>query len=183
MIAALQRRWQHLADRERAMLALGGGACLLILAYAYLIDPQLEDLDRLARQASRRERAMSELTALARDYETVVARIGQLEAKARPATGAFPLLPFLEETASQGGIRERIASMQPVTAPAQEGGFRESSVELRLDGVTMPQLLGFLAQLDRAPVGLQIKRFQLKPRFDAPYLLEARLRVSSYEKE
>jgi general secretion pathway protein M len=183
MIKTWRQRWTRLSDRERAVVALGGMVGLLCLVYAFLVDPRLDEWDRLTRQAARKERAMKELAVVAKDYAAVTVHLRKLEARVKPAAEGFSLLPFLEETAVQGQIRERLASMQPVTAPAQEGGYREAAVELRFDGLTMPQLLEYLAQIDRAPVGLQIKHFQLKPRFDAPYLLEVRLRVSSYEKE
>jgi general secretion pathway protein M len=177
------QRWERLSDRERTVVTLGGIVLLLGLGFAFIVDPELERLDLLNRQAARKERAMGELAAIVKDYAEINARLQQFEARVKPAAGTFSLLPFLEDAAAQGQIRDRIASMQPITASPAEAGYREAAVEMRLDGLTMPQLVAFLAQLDRAPAGLQIKRFQMKPRFDAPYLLEVRLRVSSYEKE
>lgn len=183
MISASLQRWERLSDRERAVVTIGGLVLLLGLGFAFIVDPALERLDLLHRQAVRKERATGELAAIVKDYTEVQARLQRFEARLKPVAGTFSLLPFLEEAATQGQIRDRIASMQPLPASTAGGGYREAAVEMRLDGLTMPQLLAFLAHLDRAPARLQIKRFQMKPRFDAPYLLDVRLRVSSYEKE
>jgi general secretion pathway protein M len=72
--------------------------------------------------------------------------------------------------------------MQPQpTQPAQ--GYRETAVELRLEAVSLPRLMALLVALEGSPYLVQIKRLQIKPRFDAPEQLEATLLVSTYEKE
>ena len=72
--------------------------------------------------------------------------------------------------------------MRPQTNPPVQG-YKETAVEVRLEGVLLPELLALLVRLDDSPYLLRVKRVQIKPRFDAPHLLEATLLVSTHEKE
>jgi general secretion pathway protein M len=55
-------------------------------------------------------------------------------------------------------------------------------VDLRLDGVQLPQLLGLLVALEQAPYDVQVHHLQIKPKYDNPINLDATLRIVSYAK-
>jgi hypothetical protein len=180
-MTALTQRWQALTDRERRLLLIGGVLTVLAALYAVVIDPLLDRIDVLDQQLATKTRAIRELAALAEDYRPLQTRLTQLEARMAPAGGGFSLPSFLEETASATRIRDRIAAMQPQVVPPSQG-YKEYSVEVRFDGVALPSLLDFLGRLEASPTLIQIKRFHMKPRYDAPHFFEASLRISAYEK-
>lgn len=182
MMAALLQRWQALTDRERRLLLVGGALIALAALYAVVIDPLLERIDVLDQQLAKKTRAIRELASLAEAYRPLQRRLAQLEDRLAPGGGGFSLPSFLEETASATRIRDRIAAMQPQAVPPSQG-YKEIAVEIRFDGVALPGLLDFLGRLEASPIFIQIKRFQMKPRYDAPHFFEASLRISAYEKQ
>lgn len=181
MRQAIQQRWTALSSRERMIVLTAGGLLAAGLLFALAIDPMLEQLDQLDRQAAGKQRAIRELTGLGAEYATARARLTRLEERMAAGQGKFSLLSYLEEAASYAQVRDRITGMQPQISPPTQG-YKEMSVELRLDGVQMPQVVALLVKLEDSPYLLQVKRLQIKPRFDAPHLLEATLMVSTYEK-
>jgi hypothetical protein len=181
-MTALSHRWQALNDRERRLLLIGGALIALAALYTVVIDPLLERIEVQDQQLAKKTRAIRELASLAEDYRPLQTRLAQLEARLAPAGGGFSLPSFLEETASATRIRDRIAAMQPQVVPPSQG-YKEISVEIRLDGVALSSLLDFLGRLEASPTLIQIKRFQMKPRYDAPHFFEASLRISAYEKQ
>lgn len=170
-----------MSGRERAILLGGGILGILSLGFVLIVDPWLESLDRLDRQISRAQHHQRELRSLGAQAAILRGRVKAVEAKLEAAQGHFALLPFLEEAATAALVRDRITAMQPqATTPAQ--GYTETAVEVRLEGVLLPDLLAFLLKVENSPYLIQVKRVQLRPRFDSPHLLEATVLVSTHEK-
>lgn len=181
MMRSLQERWQQLSARERSILFVGGIVAGLSLVFVLVIDPLLARLDRLERQALRKQKDIKELAVLSREYAEKRVRLAKVEARMPAADGQFSLLTFLEEAATATHVRERIAGMQPqVQSLAQ--GYQETAVDLRLEGVQLPELLALLVAIEQAPYELQVRHLQIRPKFDNPVNLDATVRVLSYAK-
>ncbi|MGQ0812506.1 MAG: type II secretion system protein GspM [Nitrospiraceae bacterium] len=181
MIHAARHRWNHLSGRERMIVVCGGTLVLLSLLFVVVVDPLLTRLDRLERQALRKERDMKELTALSAEYALLKARLSKIEEGMPSIDGQFSILPFLEDAAATSQMRDRIVGMQPQN-PTLMQGYQETSVDLRLDGIQFPQLVDLLVDLESSLHGIQVRHLQITPRFDTPYLLAANLRVTAYAK-
>jgi general secretion pathway protein M len=165
------------------MLVVAAGIVLAaVLLFMLAVDPLIERLDLLDRQVAGKERAIRELAIVGADYSIAKTRHARLDDRVAAGQGKFSLLSYLEESAAGAQLRDHIAAMQPQTASSVEG-YRETSVELRLEGVGFPQLLMLLSKLEESPYLLRVKRLQMKPRFDAPQVSDVTLLVSTYDKE
>ncbi len=181
MMDSLRQRWSDYSTRERVLIASGVAAILLSALFLVVIDPWLDRLSVLDRQHAKKARDYEDLIRLEVQYRHLQDRITKLEQRLAKGTGQFSLLPFLEETAASTGIRDHIVAMQPQpTVPLS--GYQETAVEIRLDGMGLPQLLALLAAVEHAPALVQVKRLQITPRYDTPHLLQVTIRVASYEK-
>ena len=181
MMATLQERWRHLAARERMIVMIGGALVIASLVFLIVIDPLLARIDKLDRQTARKSKDRVELSALAAEYASKQARIAKLEQRLPSGDGQFSLLAFMEEAAASVQIRDRIVGMQPQQGTVQHG-YQETAVDLRLDGVQLPQLLALLVALEQAPYDVQVHHLQIKPKYDNPVNLDATLRIVSYAK-
>lgn len=181
MMHQLRERWTHLAPRERMILSAGGAVVVASLLFVLVVDPLLAAMDRLDRQAAKKQRESSELTAMGADYASKRARLTRAEQRMPVTDAGFSLLAFIEDAANQAHVRERIAGMQPqVQSLAQ--GYQETAVDLRLDGIQLPDLMALLLAIDQAPYELQVRHLQVRPKFDNPVNLDATVRVVSYAK-
>ena len=181
MMATLQERWRHLAARERLIVMIGAGVVIASLLFLLVIDPLLARIDKLERQTVKKSKERGELSALAVDYAAKQARVVKLEQRLPSGDGQFSLLAFMEEAAASVQIRDRIVGMQPQQGTTQHG-YQETAVDLRLDGVQLPQLLALLVALEQAPYDVQVHHLQIKPKYDNPVNLDATLRIVSYAK-
>ena len=181
MMSMLQERWRHLATRERTIVVVGAIVVIASLLFLIVVDPLLARIDRLERQAMRKSKDRGELSLLAAEYAAKQARLAKLEQRLPPADAPFSLLAFMEEAAASVQIRDRIVGMQP-QQPTILQGYQETSVDLRLDGVQLPQLLALLVALEQAPYDVQVRHLQIKPKYDNPVNLDATLRIVSYAK-
>jgi general secretion pathway protein M len=181
MMATLQERWRHLAARERIILAAGAAVVIASLLFLIIVDPLLDRVDKAERQTARKSKERVELAALAADYAAKQGRVAKLEQRLPNGDGQFSLLAFMEEAAASVQIRDRIVGMQPQAGTVQHG-YQETAVDLRLDGVQLPQLLSLLVALEQAPYDVQVHHLQIKPKYDNPVSLDATLRIVSYAK-
>ncbi|HEY7129218.1 MAG TPA: type II secretion system protein GspM [Nitrospira sp.] len=181
MMATLQERWRYLAARERMILALGAAVVIASLLFLLIVDPLLARIDKVERQTARKSKERVELAALAADYTAKQARVARLQQRLPNGDGQFSLLAFMEEAAASVQIRDRIVGMQPQQGTTQHG-YQETAVDLRLDGVQLPQLLALLVALEQAPYDVQVHHLQIKPKYDNPINLDATLRIVSYAK-
>jgi len=182
MRTRLQERWANLPGRQRAIAAAGGLMAAASLLFVLVVDPILERRDLLDRQIARKLRAIGDLAVVGPEYVTARARLAQIEKRIEDGKGRFSLLPYLEEAAATVQVRDRIVSMQPNPASSTQG-YKETAVELRLESLQFPELLALLVKLENSPYLVQVKRLQVKPRFDAVHLLEVTLLIATYEKD
>lgn len=177
----LKERWQHFSQRERIIVAAGGALVAAALVFLLIIDPLMATIDKLDRQSRRKAKDSQELALVAQEYVVKQARIAKLEQRMPIPPAQFSLLAFMEEATTTAQIRDRITGMQP-QAPIVVQGYQETAVDLRLDGVSLSQLLALLVAIEQAPYDVQVHHLQLKPKYDNPVNLDATLRIVTYAK-
>ena len=181
MMQILKERWQHFSPRERIIVSVGGAMVAAALVFLLIVDPLLASIDKLDRQAKRKAKDSQELALVAQEYVLKQARIAKLEQRMPSPPAQFSLLAFMEEATTTAQIRDRIVGMQP-QAPIIVQGYQETSVDLRLDGVSLPQLLALLVAIEQAPYDVQVRHLQMKPKYDNPVNLDATLKIVTYAK-
>jgi general secretion pathway protein M len=181
MMQMLKERWQHFSPRERIIVSVGGAMVAAALVFLLIVDPLLASIDKLDRQAKRKAKDSQELALVSQEYLLKQARITKLEQRMPSPPAQFSLLAFMEEATTTAQIRDRIVGMQP-QAPITVQGYQETSVDLRLDGVTLPQLLALLVAIEQAPYDVQVRHLQMKPKYDNPVNLDATLKIVTYAK-
>ncbi len=181
MTQGLAQRWKTLSRRERFTIGIGAAVIGAALLFVGVVDPLLERQEVLERQAGRKQREIREIATLGAQYAALQARLSTLENRLPPPEAQFSLVAFAEDAAAHARVRERIVGMQP-QPPAVMQSYQETSVDLRLDGVSLTDLLALLVELEQAPYDVQVRHLQIKPKYDAPYLLDANLRVVSHDR-
>lgn len=181
MTQGLAQRWKALSQRERLAIGIGAVVIVAALLFVGVVDPLLERQEVLERQAARKQREIREVATLGAEYAALRARLTTLENRLPPPETQFSLVAFVEDAAAQARVRERIVGMQP-QPPAVMQSYQETSVDLRLDGVSLTDLLALLVELEQAPYDVQVRHLQIKPKYDAPSLLDANLRVVSHDR-
>jgi general secretion pathway protein M len=177
-----QQRWGSLSSRERMVVIGLGIVTVAALLFTLVVDPLLDEIDRLDRQLASKQRVLSQLAVLGAEYTMARAQLDAFDRRITAGQGTFSLLSYLEEAASAAQVREQITAMQPQASVSNQG-YREVTAELRLGGVPFSSLLVLVAKLEDSPHLLQVGRLHVKPRVDAPHRFDAGLTVSTYEKE
>ncbi|NGZ08402.1 MAG: hypothetical protein CV088_03325 [Nitrospira sp. LK70] len=181
MMQGFRERWRQMSQRERTIVLAGGIVLGLSLLFVLIVDPLLDRLDRLDRQEVRKRKDLAELTVLGQAYLVKRDRLAKAESRMPGTDSRFSLLTFMEEAATTAHVRERITGMQPQQQTLAQG-YEETTVDLRLDGIQLPDLLALLVVIDQAPYDLHVRHLQIRPKFDNPVNIDATVRVLSYAK-
>ena len=181
MMQILRERWRQMSQRERTVVLVGGLVVGLSLLFVLVVDPLLAKIERLERQTVRMQKDIKELIILGQEYAAKRERLAEAERRMPAPDSQFSLLTFMEEAATTAHVRERITGMQPQVQPVAQG-YHETAVDLRLEGVQLPELLALLVAIDQAPYDLHVRHLHVRPKFDNPVNLDATIRVLSYAK-
>ncbi|HMB17069.1 MAG TPA: hypothetical protein VKN62_12235, partial [Pelovirga sp.] len=91
------------------------------------------------------------------------------------------LFSQVENLTKQMGVRDQLLSMRPQPDSVQDG-FRQQTVEIRLERVTLSQLVGFLHAAEHRSHGIQVRSLRVRPRFDSRSQLDVNLVLMSLER-
>jgi general secretion pathway protein M len=169
---------QNLGTRERVFIMGAGIAILLTLLFTMVIDPMLAHSARLDKQIVAAQRELQELHTLQQDYQRQKGVIDRINAQLKRQKG-FSVFSRLEELAKQTETRSKILYIKP-TVSSPSDAYEEESVEIKMEDVTLEQLIKYLFQIENSPQFMKIKRLYIKPRLDNRQLLSVIFRVSTF---
>ncbi len=170
--------WQNMQSRERLFLGGAGAMLVLFLIFKFTIDPLFKHSADLDRQIVTARRQLAELRTMQQEYQRQKTVVDSINSQLKRQQN-FAIFSRLEEFAGQTGIRNKILYMKPTVSTPSEV-YNEESVEIKMEGVTLEQLVRYLHQIENSPQLLKIKRLEIKPRFDNRQILTATFRVSAF---
>lgn len=164
--------------REKRTLVAGGCLVAALLVYLLVVSPYMSAIERLDRRIARKTEELGEVLALQAEYFRLREKAKILENMVRSTPG-FSLLSFLENLATKNRIKKQIAYMKPLTTPANEK-YRESSVEMKLESLTLKQLVDYLYQVEQSAQPIRVKRLNIAKKKGEAYL-DVTLQASIFE--
>ena len=178
ILSPIVNAYQRLSSRERTLVGLAGGAVTVIVLYTMIWQPIEDDRVQLARRIQTKQ---SELVEIQQMRDTYLNLHNQYELRQKiieKADPKFSLFPHIESTVSQVlGGREKIASMNPQNKDLS-GTYREESVELKLNGVSLQQLVDLMFHIEKGVQPLRLTRLQVKKRPREPQAFDVTATVS-----
>lgn len=162
-----------LEPRDKKALLIGGPIAAAIVLSVFVLSPFLSDLSRKRDLIPKKERDLAEIKQLRDEYREVQQ---QLQAAQEAASRRGPLLTEIENLTKRANLNTKIVSLKPQQG-VQGDGFTESIVEVKLDNISLYDVVNYVYLLEKAT--LRVRKLSFKPRYDNPRLLNATLLVSS----
>lgn len=162
-----------LEERDKRALFIGGPVAAAIVLYLFVLSPFLADLSRKRDLIPKKERDLVEMKKLRDDYKELQK---QLQAAQEAASRRGPLLTEIENITKRSNLSSKIASLKPQPGTQTEG-FKESLVEVKLDNITLYDVVNFVYLLEKET--FRVRKLSFKPRYDNPQLLNATVLVAS----
>jgi len=170
----------RLARREKYVVIFGALAILVFLVVQFAVFPFMERKNRLVRAVEAGERGLKEMRMLAAEYEIRKQQSRDVERILAGRTPGFTLFSFLERAATGVAVRDNIKYMKPSTAQTT-GPYKELMVEMKLEKITLRQLVDYLHGIESPENLIGIKRLAVTEYKQESGYIDAVIQVVTYE--
>jgi type II secretory pathway component PulM len=153
-----------LEARERVLLFAGVSVAVLLLLWLAVWEPLAGQLEGLDRNITAAQRDHAEIARLKGRYEELQTQVQELERRAGGTEGGASLFAQLESVTVPIIGRERIASMSPQTRSVGDR-FEEESVDMRIDGVPVRELVKLLHEIEDGSPPMEVSRATFKRQY------------------
>lgn len=150
-----------ITPRDRIVLTVGSLFLLLFLVLQFGLFPLMDNRDRLKRGIATREKALGEMNELQAEYRQLHSKANTLLDQLAGRQNGFSLFSFLEQMAAKSDVKKSITYMKPSETP-DEGPFKEILVEMKLQAISLQQLVDFLNLIESPENVVAVKRISVQ---------------------
>lgn len=142
----------QLNHREKIAVSIGGISLLLFIVLQFIFFPLVDKRATLMQGLAAREKAAAEMRIMQAQYQQLSKQSGSVVELLAKRDAGFSLFSFLEKNADDSTLKEHIAYMKPSKSTKNEL-FNQSLVEMKLQAISLQQLVDFL-KLTESPENL-----------------------------
>ncbi len=165
-----------LAKREKYLVTLAACVIGAFILIEFLIAPLFEEKDRLEKGVMAKEKELREVLLLSAEFEGYKKNTQGLQDILANRRKGFTLFSFLEREAGEAQVKDHIKYMKPSTSQTL-GPYKESKVEMKLEGVTLDQLARYLYRVEFQENAVTIRRMSIRENKRDTGYLDAVLQV------
>ena len=167
----LLAEWYHHLD-SRTRLRMGIGIAML-LSLAIIFSMANDRIGRLKKQLAAREAEVAEMLVLKQRYQQANAVAGKLANRLEATRADDSPARIIDEI----GIKGKGSQIKPLKGE-DRGGYLEDAAEVKIDGLTLNEVVNLLFRLEKGTRPVVIKKALLKSRYDDPARLDLTLTIA-----
>ncbi len=170
----------ELAKREKIALVIGGASLFLFVLVQFIVFPFMDKRQKLTKGNITKEKAVVQMHEMAERYNEMSEKNNSLAEMLAMRVVGFSLFSFLEKNAAEAEVKGHIAYMKPSEVLGNEL-LEQSLVEMKLQAVSLKQLVAFL-ELVESPANLVgLKRIAIQENTKEKATLDVILQVISVD--
>lgn len=152
---------KQLSQREKAIIACGVVIVVLFSVINFIVEPYLNSRNQLLQSIEVKKDELAEIQDLSRQFKDLSGKGNVLAERLASRPGKFTLFTFLEKQAAGVGVKSQIKYMKP-SVITTEGKHDESIVELKLQKVSLEQLVKFMELIESEENVVSIRRISIQ---------------------
>jgi type II secretory pathway component PulM len=162
-IAAARGRYQKLEPRERVLVQVAGALVALFIAFNLVYLPIQGALGGLGDRIQERQHDAVEVAHMMRAYQRLRVDLATMRTRTVAASGDFSLFSVVEQALTRAPGKDKIGSITPAQK-AILGGMTQYSVELKLNALSLPQVVDTLYGLSALNVPVTVSTLHVTRR-------------------
>ncbi len=174
--------FDRLGKREKIFISAGTVFVVCFIVFQGIISPYLEARQTLERSLMRKEQEVLDMAILQKEYLELKSRQSGVVEKLKLRNPQFSLFSYLEKQASAVKVKDRVTYMKPSNTELDDG-YLESVVEMKMEEVTLTQLVDFLVQVESEEDVVVIKRIAIQKNKRTDDLLDVVISIFTIEKK
>ncbi len=151
----------QLNKREQYGVGAAGIAIVIFIILKIMVFPLFDKKERLTRSLSAQTRALEEIIGLQQEYEQITQNARFTKSRIGKRKRGFTLFSFLDGLAGRSGVKQNIVYMKPSTSTSKNTPYKMSLVELKLQSITIEQLVAYLHGVESSGKMLTVKRISI----------------------
>ena len=169
-----------LARREKYFISIAAVSISIFLLFEFLIFPFLEKRERIQGGLKAKEERMREIVMLGAEYQAIKKSSQVMDQLLARRKKGFTLFSFLDRAAGEAEVKDHIKYMKPSTSKGK-GPYKESIIEMKLNAITLNQLVGYLYRIESPENVIKIKRVSITENKKESGYIDAVLRVLTFQ--
>lgn len=149
--------------REKLLLRMLGVVIAVLIIYGLIYSPIVQLRSDLSDRVSARRHDLLEVRSLARTYDRLKTQVAIAQKRTVTAGRDFSLFSVIEQTLTKSVGRNRIGSLTPLDRSVP-GGFRQYSVDIKLNGLSLPQIVDTLYGVQSLALPVTVSDLQIHER-------------------
>ena len=172
--------WEQLTRSQRRAVVTGLVVLAAMALFQLALVPWWEARQRVTAAIAANGRALTELTALGEEYTLFRQRSEEIRRVVNQRPSDFSFFSYLERKAGEAGVRVNILSTQPFKG-MPVGDYEEAVIEIRMEKLTMGELVDFLYRLESPRELIRVRRASIARMKESPEYVNALLQVFTYQ--
>ena len=169
--------YQRLSPRERWLLSLALGSLITVSLYTFVWDPLTTGRGDFVARIGAKERELVEIQEMRSRYLELLRQLEASQTVLVKTDDTFSLFKHLDAAVTEVLTRDKVAAMNPSERNLTEE-YQEEAVEIRLNGISLDQLVNVLHRIEKAEPQLRVSRLLVKKRHNEPYSFDVTATVS-----
>lgn len=162
--------------RERIVLLAAAVLLVPLLIWGLLLSPYSAALKKLETRAENRQGEVAEVESIRAEILALRTMIDKVRSEGDETT----LFSHVEAMTVKSGVKANLAAIRP-QQPTTEGEYRLESVELKLDKLSLEQLVRFLTTLQEHPIHVPVRSLKIRPRFEDKSKIDVSMTLIRYQ--
>ena len=162
-VASARGRYQKLESRERVLVQIAGALVALFIAFNLVYLPIQAALGGLGDRIQARQHDAVEVAHMMRAYQRLRVDLATMRTRTVAASGDFSLFSVVEQALTRAPGKDKIGSITPAEK-AIPGGMTQYTVELKLNALSLPQIVDTLYGLSALSVPVTVSTLHVTRR-------------------
>lgn len=168
-----------LEKREKRIVLAGALFLLCFALFHFAVSPLLRARDQSQKAVIQKKEDIIKIRQLQEEYRKLQNQAMDIQSRLQKRSPSFTLFSFIEERATKAQVKQQINSMTPSSSEG-EGPLQESRVDLKLERISLQQLVDFLQQIESTDDVVMIKRISIQENSKEEGTLDAVLHIITF---
>ena len=180
-IMKILSRLKKLNKREKYIIYGAFSVVGLLIIVEFIVTPFFEREDRLQATLHDKIANLEEMQHWRSEYEALTKNTQVSETRFARRQKGFRLFSFLDQLAGQAGIKDQISYMKPSKINQKNSAYRISRVEMKLNAITLEQLVTYLHGVETSENMVDIKKLSITKKDQKAGLISVVMQVETLE--
>ena len=174
-------RLKKLNKRERYIIY--GAACILglLVVIQFIVTPFFEKRNLMKKNLQAKMVMLAEMQQWQAEFKGLKKNTQISKSRFARRSKGFRLFSFMDQLARQAGIKDHVTYMKPTKTAQKSGEYRTSRVEMKLDAITLDQLVTYLHGVETSENMVDVKKLSITKKDKKQGLISVVMQVETIE--